>query len=157
MRALSVAIIACLVATQAFAAPAFFGGGPVAIPTAHVEVSTPVGTTSETFEDVTGSETTVTFAVPSYLVAIASFQLSTISGASASTIEINVNIDGVDQSAHARSLSGTSDTGIGAISHRSDTVLAAGVHTVKLTFRRTAGVATPGIDNAYIVVFGLPQ
>lgn len=131
--------------------------GPAAVagslPTGFVEMSTPVGTTSGTLEDVAGASTTVTLESSAYIVAVATFESETNSGASSSTIGIALNIDGVDHAEHQRYLSGSSDKGIGALTHRAGP-FAAGTYTVKLRFRRVSGTATPGINNASISVVG---
>ena len=133
--------------------------GPAAvageIPSAHVEMSTPVGTTSATLEDVAGVSTTITLDEPVKIAVFCSFQVSTQSGASASTIGIAISIDGVDGDEVQRQLSGSSDIGIGAIVHRTSLSLVAGTYTVKLRFRRVAGVATPGIDTADLLVMAM--
>lgn len=121
--------------------------------TEYAELSAPIGTSSATFE-TTGVEQTITLAVDTQIAAWASFELGTQSGASASTIEVAFDIDGTVHDAHERYLSGSNDKGIGAIVHRSG-VLTAGMHTVKLMFRRTSGVAVPGLNRADMIIMAL--
>lgn len=132
--------------------------GPAAtagkIPSAYVESITPFGTTSATLVDVTGMSTTITLDQPVEVIVTACFELATQSGGAASTIAVAINIDGVDHDEYARYLSGTTDTGIGAITHRSG-VLSAGVHTIKLRCRRVSGTATPGVNRADMTVMAM--
>lgn len=119
--------------------------------TCHVETGTPAGTTSGTLEDVANMSTTISLANPGHVVAFASFQISTQSGAAPSVIAVAISIDGVDGREASRYLSGSNDIGMGAIVERTDSPLAAGTYTVKLRFRRVSGAATPGIDVASLV------
>jgi hypothetical protein len=125
------------------------------LPSGYVEVETPAGTTSATLEDVPGASTTITLDEAVNISVMSSFQLRTQSGAAPSTIGIAVNINGVDEEEIQRYLSGSTDTGIGAIVHRTDSALPAGTYTVKLRFRRVSGSATPGIDRADLLVLAL--
>lgn len=125
------------------------------IPSSHVEILSPVSTTSATLEDVPGMSVTITLGATAHIMAVASFEVETQSGGSSSTIAIALQVNGVDHQESARDLSGTSDTGIGAITHRTDTPLAPGTYTVKLRFRRSTGSSTPGINNASLCVIAL--
>jgi hypothetical protein len=124
------------------------------LPNSYSEVETPVGTVSAVFEDIPGSSTTITLEESVEIAIMASFQMSTQSGASASTIAIAVNIDGTDHEEIERYLSGVNDTGIGAIVHRS-AELAPGTYTLKLRFKRVSGVSTPGVDRADMLVMAM--
>ena len=125
------------------------------IPNAYVETVTPSGTVSAVWEDVPGMSTVITIDEPVELSVSASFTLQTISGSSASTMSIAVNIDDVDhEPVSSRYLSGANDLGIGGIVHRSD-ILSVGPHTVKLRYRRDSGVSTPGIISADLLVFAM--
>lgn len=127
------------------------------LPSNYVEVTTPVGTSSATLEDVTGGSLTVTLEETVHIAVMASFQASTQSGTGSSTIAVAFNINGTDHDETQRYLSGTTDTGIGAIIHRTATALAAGTYTIKLRFRRVSytGTAVPGLDRADILVVAL--
>lgn len=125
------------------------------LPSGHVEITSPVGTTSATLVDVPGMSLSITLDTPAHVMAVASFEVQTQSGATASTIEVALNINGVDHQASQRYLSGTSDVGIGCITHRTDTPLSAGTYTVKLRYRRVSGTSTPGIDNASLCAIGM--
>jgi hypothetical protein len=126
-----------------------------AIPSAYIEKATPSGTTSAALEDVPGTTQTLTLDSAVNIAVHASFQLSTQSGAAPSTIAIAVNINGTDHDEVQRYLSGSSDTGIGALVHRSATALPAGTYTIKLRYRRVSGSATPGIDRADVLAVAL--
>lgn len=133
--------------------------GPAAvageIPSSYVELPSPVGTTSATLVDVTGMSVTITLDTPVRIAVFASFELQTQSGAAPSTMGVAVSIDGTDHDELKRYLSGSNDQGIGSITHRTDTSLSAGVHTIKLRFRRVSGAATPGINKAHMVVMAM--
>lgn len=133
--------------------------GPVA-PSAeqqsdYHETVVPQGTTSAVFETVTGSTATLNLTAPANVAVFSSFATATIAGASASTIEFAVAVDGTDHEAYPRYLSGTNDAGIGAIVHRTDIPLAAGVHTFSLRMRRTSGVSTPGVTRSDLLALTL--
>lgn len=123
------------------------------LPSSYAELASPLGTTSATFE-TTGVETTITLDEAVEIACMASFEVATQSGASASTIEVAFEIDGTIHDAHARYLSGSNDVGIGAIVHRTGE-LAAGTYGVKLMFRRVSGVATPGLNSADMLVMAM--
>lgn len=127
---------------------------PDKIPSAFVETSTPSGTTSATLEDVPDMSVDITLDQEVEVFIAASFEIETQSGASASTIGVAFNIDGIDHLEHQRYLSGASDKGLGAIIHRID-ALTPDTYTVKLRYRRVDGVATPGINNASLFVMAL--
>lgn len=120
----------------------------------HADSDTPVGTTSATFVDVTGFSLNITLIRQAKIFALATFELATISGASASVIAIGLNIDGTNDHEHQRYLSGSNDQGIGAITELTD-VLNPGTYTVKLQFRRVSGVATPGINNGCLLAIAI--
>lgn len=119
---------------------------------AFVETSTPVGTTAASLEDVSGMSVTITLKTESYVGMMASFEVETQSGAAPSTIALAVNFNSVDHLEHARYLSGSGDKGIGAIVHEVGPI-AAGTYTGKLRFRRVSGAATPGINNASLLMW----
>lgn len=124
------------------------------LPSSYQETTTPSGTTSATLVDVPGMSTTITLDEAVEIAVMASFEIQTQSGASPSVIEVAINVDGVDHDPIRRYLSGTSDLGIGAIVHRVDES-PAGVHTVKLRYRRVSGTATPGINRAHMLVMAM--
>jgi len=124
------------------------------LPNSYVELAAPEGVTSATLVDIPGMSTTITLEETVEIAVLCSFELQTQSGASASTIGIAVNINGTDYDSYERYLSGTNDTGIGAITHRS-AELAAGTYTVKMRFQRTAGVSTPGVNHMDMIVMAL--
>lgn len=133
--------------------------GPAAVagslPSGHVNLATPQGTTSATLEDVTGFSTTVTLDAPVHILAMASFELETQSGAAESVMAVAINIDGTDHEETAKYLSGSNDLSIGTIIHRTTTPLAAGTYTVKVRFRRVSGTATPGINSGDLIVVSM--
>jgi len=124
------------------------------LPSSYVELETPIGTTSETLEDVSGMSTTITLEEAVEIAVMATFEAQTQSGASASTLAVAISIDGVTYDEYQRYLSGTNDYGIGSITHRSEE-LAAGTYTIKLRFRRVSGVATPGLNHADMLVMAM--
>jgi collagen type I alpha len=124
------------------------------IPSAYIETSTPSGTTSAALVDVPSMSVTITLDEPVEITIHSAFEIATQSGAAPSTVAVAVNIDGTDHDEYKRYLSGSSDTGIGALTHRSD-VLSAGSHTVKLRYRRVSGAATPGINRADLLVVAM--
>jgi len=124
------------------------------LPSNYVELATPQSTTSAVLEDVPGMSTTITLEEAVEIAVISSFEIATQSGASASVIGVAVNINGVDYDMYERYLSGANDQGIGAITHRSG-ILAAGTYTVKLRFKRSSGVATPGMNHADMLVMAM--
>jgi len=121
----------------------------------YVEVNAPQGTTSAVFVDVPGSVLNIVLTEPQYIAIVSSFEMATQSGASASIIELCVNIDGVDHDDSSRYLSGSNDVGLGPITHCSDAPLAAGAHVVKMRFRRATGVSTPGVNRIDLLALGL--
>lgn len=125
------------------------------IPSAYLEMVTPVGTTSTSLEDVSGGSTTITILGTSHINVNCSFELQTQSGASASVIGIALNINGTDHDEMQRYLSGTNDLGLGSITHRTSSPLSPGTYTIKLRFRRVTGMATPGINKAHLSIIGL--
>ena len=124
------------------------------LPSAYVELVSPIGTVSASFEDVSGMSTTITLDEAVEISVMASFEVQTQSGASASTIELCFSIDGVEHDPVKRYLSGSNDVGIGALVHRTGE-LAAGTYTVKLKFRRVSGVSTPGLNRADMLVMAM--
>jgi len=98
--------------------------------------------------------TTITLEETVEIAVLCSFELQTQSGSSASTIGIAVNINGTDYDSYSRYLSGSNDTGIGAITHRS-AELAPGTYTVKMRFQRISGASTPGVNHMDMLVMGL--
>ena len=125
---------------------------PFHIPSEYVEMTTPVGTVSAVLEDVSGASITITPTSSTEAIVMASFEVQTQSGASASTIGIAVNINGVDHDEMQRYLSGSNDLGLGSLTHRSATLTGGVPVTIKLRFRRVTGVATPGINKAHMAV-----
>jgi hypothetical protein len=115
------------------------------------EMTTPVGTTSATLEDVTGASITVTLPTAKDVLVYATFEIETQSGASPSTLGLAINGDGTDGTEVSRYLSGSSDRGLGSVMARF-TGVAAGSRTFKLRFRRVSGSATPGINVAQMYV-----
>ena len=119
----------------------------------HVETVVPASTVSATLENVANMSVVINLSKSSFINAFASFSLQTASGASSSTIGLDISFDGSSGEEHQRFLSGTNDLGIGAIVERTDTALPAGNHTATLRFRRVSGTATPGIVVASMIVF----
>ena len=119
----------------------------------HVETVVPASTVSATLENVANMSVVINLSKSSFINAFASFSLQTASGASSSTIGLDISFDGSTGEEHQRFMSGSNDLGIGAIVERTDTVLAAGNHTVNLRFRRVSGTAVPGIVVASMIVF----
>lgn len=119
----------------------------------YVETSTPATTTSATLEDVANMSVNINLSQISYITAVATFTVATSSGAPNSTIGLDVSFDGVGGLEHQRFLSGSNDTGIGAVVERSPTALNPGNHTATLRFRRVSGTAVPGILVASMIVF----
>ena len=120
--------------------------------TAWVEQETPQGTTSATLVDVPGVTATITLASPSNVAVFVTFTCQTQSGGGPSVLGLAVNFDGVDEQHSHIALSGAADTDTGGLTHRTDSPLAAGSHTVKLRFHRDAGASTPGINRADMLV-----
>lgn len=133
--------------------------GPAAvageIPSEYVEVLGPQSTVSAVLEDVPGVEVTINLDEPVNIAVMSSFNIATQTGSSATTIAISMSIDGVDQLELPRYLSGTNDEGIGSYIHRSDAPLIAGLHVIKLRFRRVSGVSTPGIANIAMLAMAM--
>lgn len=160
---ISIAVVAALVvwsavlAANTYSGDTYTTGGFIGgiIPSAYVEMETPRGTTSATLEDITGATVDITLEFPSHIAVMSSFEIATQSGASASTITLAVNINGTDEEEISRFLSGTNDTGIGALVHRTDAPLARGTYTVKMRMKRSAGVATPGVNRLDLLVVAL--
>jgi len=125
------------------------------LPSTYVELASPQGVTSATFIDVPTMTDTITLDEAVNIAVMVSFELQTISGSSASTIEVAINIDGVDHDPLKRYLSGTNDVGIGAIVHRTLIAVSAGVHTVTLRFRRISGISTPAINRAHMLIMAM--
>lgn len=121
----------------------------------YVETSVPSGTTSSVFVDVPNMVLNLVLVEAQYVAVISAFELQTQSGASASIIELCVNIDGVDHDPLERYLSGSNDVGLGPLVHRSDAPLAIGAHVIKIRYRRTFGVATPGVNRIDMLAMGL--
>jgi hypothetical protein len=117
------------------------------------EMETERSTTSASLEDITGSTLDITLQQAGKIAVTMAFSCYTVSGAASSTIAFSVSIDGTDHDEMQRYLSGTSDRGIGALTHLSDE-LAAGTYTVKGRFRRVSGTATPGTDHVSLVALG---
>jgi len=134
--------------------PAGASGVAGKLPNSYAELSSPEGVTSATLVDIPGMSTTITLEEAVEIAVLCSFELQTQDGSSASTIGIAVNINGTDYDSYSRYLSGSNDTGIGAITHRSSE-LAPGTYTVKMRFQRTSGVSTPGVNHMDMLVMGL--
>ena len=162
-RSISIAAAAALVVWSAVLAAStydtstYIHGGRVSgiIPSEYVEIGTPQGTTSATLEDVTNATVDITIKSTSHIAVLTSFELATQSGASASTLTLAVSINGTDEEEISRYLSGTNDTGIGALVHRTDSPLGPGTYTVKMRMKRSAGVSTPGINRLDLLVVAL--
>lgn len=125
------------------------------IPNSYTELSTPVGTVSATLEEVTALTTTITLTQSVPLSIMLSFEAKTQSGSSQSILGVAVQIDSETPEEYQRYLSGASDTGIGAIIHRSNTALSIGEHTVRVLIRRVSGTTTPGLDRADLLVMAM--
>jgi len=134
--------------------PAGASGVAGKLPNSYAELSSPEGVTSATLVDIPGMSTTITLEEAVEIAVLCSFELQTQDGSSASTIGIAVNINGTDYDSYSLYLSGSNDTGIGAITHRS-AELAPGTYTVKMRFQRTSGVSTPGVNHMDMLVMGL--
>jgi len=123
------------------------------LPSAFIETETPVAvTTNNNWTQILTLSIVLSEAVE--IFATSSFEVSTQSGGSFSTIEITLEIDGTIHAGHSRYLSETTDRGIGAVTHRSDE-LAAGTYTIRLLARRTSGTSVPGLNNANLLVMAM--
>jgi hypothetical protein len=129
-----------------------FGAIPTEIAAAMVldngydEVTSPVGTTSATLEDITGLSFTVTIPTgrTGRIVAHMAVQTST-TGGSPSTGGWAISINSVDGTEIQRYLSGSNDTGALVVQSR-QTALSAGTYTVKGRHRRVVGASTVNSD-----------
>jgi hypothetical protein len=110
------------------------------------EVTSPVGTTSGTLEDITGLTFDVTLAATGRIVANMTVQTST-TGGSPATGAWAISINSVDGTEIQRYLSGTNDTGSLGVQARSAS-LGAGTYTVKGRHRRASGSSTVNTDVA---------
>jgi hypothetical protein len=110
------------------------------------EVTSPVGTTSGTLEDITGLTFDVTLAATGRIVANMTVQTST-TGGSPATGGWAISINSVDGTEIQRYLSGTNDTGALGVQARSGS-LGAGTYTVTGRHRRVSGSSTVNTDVA---------
>ena len=122
------------------------------LPSEYVEMATPRTVTSATLVDITGVTADI---VLDSTVNIAVFMDCEVSSDGLCDLGLAISINGTDHAVTTVHLNGTTDDGKVTVIHRTATPLAAGTYTVKGRFLRNSGTATPQVDRADFLVFGL--
>jgi hypothetical protein len=122
------------------------------LPSEYVEMTTVRTVTSGTLIDIPGVTADITL---DSTVNIAVFMNCEISSDGACDLGLAISINGTDHDVVTTHLDGSSDGGKATVIHRTTTPLAAGTYTVKGRFLRGSGTATPQVDRADFLVFGL--
>jgi len=122
------------------------------LPSEYVEMTTARTVTSATLVDITGVTADITL---DSTVNIAVFMDCEVSSDGVCDLGLAISINGTDHDVVTTHLNGSTDNGKVTVIHRTATPLAAGTYTVKGRFQRSSGTATPQVDRADFLVFGL--
>jgi len=122
------------------------------LPSEYVEMTTARTVTSATLVDITGVTADITL---DSTVNIAVFMDCEVSSDGECDLGLAISINGTDHDVVTTHLNGSTDGGKVSVIHRTATPLAAGTYTVKGRFLRSSGTATPQVDRADFLVFGL--
>ena len=122
------------------------------LPNEYVEMTTTRTVISDVLVDITGVTADITL---DSTVNIAVFMDCEVSADGECDLGLAISIDGTDHDVVTTHLNGSTDNVKATVLHRTTTPLAAGTYTVKGRFLRSSGTATPQVDRADFLVFGL--